>query len=184
VLAGEAVAMAALVAGAVLLDAHAFWTPLVVIVPLVGVELWFDMRSRSRRLTPELCGAVGMSGVVAVVALAGGSGARLAAACWLILAARSISAVVVVRDMVEGIHGRPRHPRLVAGATVVGIVLAGCSVAVDHAVTVGAIAVLVAIVTQLAWYARPAPRAVVIGARQSVLGLAVVVATAIGVHLF
>ena len=29
--------------------------------PLVGVELWFDMRSRSRRLIPELCGAVGIA---------------------------------------------------------------------------------------------------------------------------
>jgi hypothetical protein len=181
VLVGEAAAMAALTVGAVVLASSAFWMPLIVIAPLVGIELWFDMRSRSRRLIPELAGALGMSGVVALVALAGGSDMRLAIACWMILGARSISAIVTVRDMVGSLHGRPRHPGHVTLAAVVGIVLAGCSVAVDDSVWVGAIAVLLAVVAQWVWYFRPAPRAVVIGVRQTMLGLGVVIATAIGV---
>jgi len=32
------------------------WVPVVLAAPLVVVELWFDMRSRSRRVIPELCG--------------------------------------------------------------------------------------------------------------------------------
>ena len=75
VLAAEAMLLSLLVAAALVLEASAFWMPLVVIVPLVLVELWFDMRSRGRRLVPELVGAIGMGGVVAVIVLAGdGSG--------------------------------------------------------------------------------------------------------------
>jgi hypothetical protein len=183
VLAGELAVMVVLVCLAVILAASAFWAPLLVIAPLVGLELWFDMRSRSRRLIPELAGAIGMSGVAALVALAGGSDARLAVACWLILAARSVSAIVTVRDMVGSLHGRPRHPRQVTGAALVALGLAGCSVVVDHGVWVGAVAVLAAIVAQWIWYFRPAPRAVVIGVRQTLLGLGVVLATAIGLWL-
>ncbi len=77
VLAAEAMLLSLLVAAALVLEASAFWMPLVVIVPLVLVELWFDMRSRGRRLVPELVGAIGMGGVVAVIVLAGdGSGRR------------------------------------------------------------------------------------------------------------
>jgi hypothetical protein len=122
-----------------------------------------------------------MSGVAALVALAGGSDARLAVACWLILAARSVSAIVTVRDMVGSLHGRPRHPGHVTLAALVGIALAGCSVAVEHSVWVGGVAVILAVVAQWVWYFRPAPRAVVIGVRQTVLGFVVVLATAIGV---
>ncbi|MBK8334979.1 MAG: YwiC-like family protein [Acidimicrobiaceae bacterium] len=77
VLAAEAMLLSLLVAAALVLEASAFWMPLVGIVPLVLVELWFDMRSRGRRLVPELVGAIGMGGVVAVIVLAGdGSGRR------------------------------------------------------------------------------------------------------------
>jgi hypothetical protein len=183
VLAAEAAAMSALVAAAIALGAQTFWMPLIVIAPLAAIELWFDMRSRSRRLVPELAGAIGMGGVVALVALAGGSHMRLAVACWMILAARSISAIVTVRDVVGGLHGHPRHPRVVLEAAALATALAALSVAVDQAVLVGAIAVFVTIVAQWIWYLRPAPRAVKIGARQTMLGLAVVIATAIGVAL-
>ncbi|MFN8052542.1 MAG: YwiC-like family protein [Acidimicrobiales bacterium] len=181
VLAAEIVAMVLLVAGAVLLDASAFLAPLVLMAPLAGVDLWFAMRSRSRRLLPELAGAVAVGGVVAVVTLAGGADLRLAAACWLILAARSLSAVVTVRDLVGHLHGHSRHPGAVLAADVAALAVAGAAAVVEPATVVGAIAVLVAIATQRLLDRRPAPRAVVIGIRQTMLGLGVVVATAIGV---
>lgn len=177
----EAVAMVALVAGALAVDTPSFWPPLIVIAPLVGTELWFDIRSRSRRLVPELAGAIGMSGVVAVVALAGGSSAQLAAACWLILAARSITAIVTVRDLVGHLHGRPRHPLLVLSADASAIAIAGTAVLIDRGTMLGALGVVVAIAIQRSLNLRPAPRAVVIGIRQTLVGLGVVLATGIGV---
>lgn len=94
---------------------HGSWgltfEPVLLGLLLAAVELWFDMRSRSRRLLPELVGAIGMGGVAAVIVLAGGGSGRLAAACWMILAARSVTAIVTVRDQVGGLH-RHRHRRL------------------------------------------------------------------------
>ena len=181
VLAAEIVAMASLAAAAIALGASAFWAPVVLIGPLATVELWFDVRSRSRRLVPELAGAVGIGGVVAVIALAGGSDLRLAAACWMILAARSISAIVTVRDVVGSLHGHQRHPGHVLVADLAALATVGAAVAIEPAVAVGAIAVLTAIGIQRLQDRRPAPRAVVIGIRQTLLGLGVVVATALGV---
>ena len=181
VLAAEIVAMASLAAAAIALGASAFWAPVVLIGPLATVELWFDVRSRSRRLVPELAGAVGIGGVVAVIALAGGSDLRLAAACWMILAARSISAIVTVRDVVGSLHGHQRHPGHVLVADLAALATVGAAVAIEPAVAVGAIAVLTAIGIQRLQNRRPAPRAVVIGIRQTLLGLGVVVATALGV---
>ena len=67
--------------------------PFAVALPLFVVELWYDARSRSRRLVPELCGAVGIAAVVAAIALAGGEGTALAIALWIVLAARAIASV-------------------------------------------------------------------------------------------
>jgi len=104
---------------------HGSWgltfEPVLLGLLLAAVELWFDMRSRSRRLLPELVGAIGMGGVAAVIVLAGGGSGRLAAACWMILAARSITAIVTVRDQVGGLHGRPGNPRLILGADLTAI---------------------------------------------------------------
>jgi len=78
VVAAEAVALAAMVVVA-FTRADAEWVvPFVVALPLFAVELWFDARSRSRRLVPELCGAVGISAAAAAIALAGGEGYALA----------------------------------------------------------------------------------------------------------
>lgn len=161
--------------------ASPFWAPLIAIVPLVAVELWFDMRSRSRRLLPELLGAVGMGGVVAVIVLAGGGSGRLAAACWLILAARAVTAIVTIRDQVGRLHSRPGNPRLVLGADLAALAIAASALLVDRSAAVGAIAVAAVIVIQRVLNVRPTRRAVVLGVRQSLLGLTVVAATATGV---
>ena len=181
VLAAEAMLLSLLVAAALVLEASAFWMPLVVIVPLVLVELWFDMRSRGRRLVPELVGAIGMGGVVAVIVLAGDGSGRLAVACWMILAARAVTAIVAVRDQVGRLHGRPGTPRPVLAPDLTAVAITACAPVVDQSTTVGAIAVVVAIAIQRGLNVRPSPRAVVIGVRQTLLGLVVVAATATGV---
>ncbi len=181
VLAAESALLLMLVGGAMAQGASPFWTPLIVIAPMVAVELWFDMRSRSRRLLPELFGAVGMGGGVAVIVLAGGGSARVAGACWLILAARSVTAIVTIRDQVGRLHGRHGNPRLVISADLAAIVIAASALLVDRSAILGVIAVVTAIAIQRAFNVRPTPRAVVLGVRQTLLGLAIVAATAIGV---
>ena len=66
------VLVALVVVAAIGADAR-FWWPLLAAAPLVAIELWFDMRSRSRRLLPELAGTVGIGSVAAAIALADGA---------------------------------------------------------------------------------------------------------------
>lgn len=181
VLAGEGAVLAGLVAVPVLIAPPGFWVPVVVVGPLLAAELWFDMRSRGRRLVPELAGAMGIGGVAALIVLAGGGDGHLAVAAWLILAARAVTAIVTVRDQVGRLHGRPGHPLPLVAADIVALAMAGLAVAVDGPVAAGAGAILAAIVVQRVLGRRRTPRAVVLGLRQSALGLAVVVVTAAGV---
>ena len=174
--------MAALAAVAVLTAGWEFWWPLAMAAPLVLVELSYDMRSRSRRLIPELAGAVGIGGVVALIVLAGGANTRLAIALWLILAARAITAIVTVRGQVMVLHGRTPSPGHSIAADLVAVGLAAGAVAVSSPVLAGALAVAVAVAAQrLLARVAPADRAVVLGIRQMALGITVVVITAIGV---
>ncbi len=56
-------------------SAGADWlAPVLIAVPLVALELWFDIRSRSRRLAPELAGSIGIASVVAAITVAGDGG--------------------------------------------------------------------------------------------------------------
>ena len=55
----ETVVLAIAVALTVVLAGWSWLVPVVIAGPLVAVEFWFDIRSRGRRLIPELCGAMG-----------------------------------------------------------------------------------------------------------------------------
>ena len=149
--------------------------------PLVGVELWFDMRSRSRRLLPELCGSVGIAAVAASIVLAGGADARLAVALWLVLAARSLAAIPFVRVQIARLHPGSGSPAVSDRAQIAGAVVAIAAIAVDPAVAAGVAAVAALLVAQVVWVRRPPVAAKVLGLRQLFLGLAVVATTAVGV---
>jgi hypothetical protein len=164
--------------------ALAGWTwlvPIAVAAPLVAVELSYDMRSRSRRLVPELCGAVGVAAVAASVALAGGATTRLALALWLVLGGRVLAAVPFVRVQIR----RLRHPSVsfVSSdvAQFVGVAVAASAAAIDPSVTAGSIAVTVLAIAQLVGVRRPAVPAKTLGVRQLLSGLAVVGITAVGI---
>lgn len=179
VLAIEIGVVALCVAGPVATLPGATWWPLLGMAPLLAVELWFDMRSRSRRLAPELCGAIGIAGVVALIALAGGESVAVAVALWAIIAARAVTSIVTVRDQVGRIHGRPGRPRHRLRADVVALALAAAAVVVEPAVALGGVAVAVVMVVQRLLDRPPLPRAVVLGLRQTALGLGVVAASAV-----
>ena len=178
----EGAVLVALVGAAAWSSPHSFWWPAVAAAPLVGVELWFDARSRSRRLVPELAGAIGVSAAAAMIVLAAGHDPTEAVAAWLILAARSVTAIPHVRDQIARLHHRPTAPRALLLADAAALGLAAAGVAVDPAFLAGAAAVAAVIVVQRVTAGTPVP-AKVLGIRQSALGALVVTATALGVHL-
>jgi YwiC-like protein len=173
--------LAALALVAVTLAGWRWLVPVAVAAPLVGVELWFDMRSRSRRLGPELCGAVGIAAVAASVALAGGAGAWLAAGLWLVLAGRSLAAVPFVAVQIDRLRHGTGSVATSDRAQIAGVAVAAAAVAVDPALLAGATAVVALAAAQAFWVRRPPVPALVLGVRQLMLGLAIVAITAAGV---
>ena len=184
VAAAELAVLAVLVVVAFLTATPGFWWPIFGIAPLLLVELSYDIRSRSRRLIPELAGAVGIAGVAAMMALAGGLDTAVALGLWAVLAGRAIAAIPTIRSQVLKLHGRPTKAVLPVAADLVALALVAATAIAEPALIAGAVAVAVAIVAQralIAW--APTERAVVLGIRQTVMGLAVVIATAVGVGL-
>jgi hypothetical protein len=182
VLLAEVTVIVALVAAAAVTAAEPFWWPAAIAAPLVVTELWFDTRSHSRRVVPELTGTYGICSVSAMILLAAGHSPAEAIAVWLILASRATTAIPHVRAQIARLHHRPSAPRLLIVADLAALAVAATATAVDPAVGAGAVSVVGVVAVQRITARRPAP-AKVVGIRQTVLGLAVVAATTVGIHL-
>lgn len=181
VLAVESALIVALLAAAWRAADHPFWLPLAIAAPLVVLELWFDMRSRSRRLLPELAGTVGIGSVAAAIAFAGGEAARVAWGLWAVVAARGGMAVPYARTQVLRLHGRPApgwHSDLAQG---VGLAAAAVGWWLGAVPTAALAAIAVVAATNLAMVRGQPKPAKVIGLQQTAFGLAVIAITAIAV---
>jgi len=179
---GELLLTAALAAEAARAGAGWWWAPIAIAAPLVAVELWFDARSRSRRLVPELCGAVAMASVAAAITVAGGATSKVAAACWAVLAARSVASVPFARFQVERSKGHPgdRRSSDIAQVVALAAIWAGLAAGVVPLIAAATVTTLVALQW---WAARNRPPAIaVLGAAQVVAGVAVVVATGLALR--
>ena len=177
----ELLALVVLVAVA---GSTAGWTwlvPAALAAPLVAIELWFDIRSRGRRLVPELCGSIGIASVAAVIVVAAGDSARLAAAVWLVLAARAVGAIPFVRAQIMRLRRGAATTRVTDRAQGVSLAIAVVAVLVDARLLAGLGGVVVLAALQYTWVRRPPIAAKVLGLRQMMLGLGLVAITAIGV---
>lgn len=177
----ELAALVALVSSAVVGAGTRWLVPVACALPLFAIELWFDVRSRGRRLVPELSGAVGISAVAASIVIAGGGDERLAVAAWMILAARSLASIPYVRTQIA----RMRHTATSLSATdafqLTGATLAVLAVAVDDRVIFGTgVVMLTALAQSIATRRDHIAAAKVIGMRQMAIGLTIVAATATG----
>ena len=155
-----------------------WWIPLVAAIPLVSVELWFDMRSRGRRLVPELTGTIGIGSVAAAIALVDARPVTLALGLWCVVAARASAAIPYARTQVMRGHGKQPplwHSDLAQGVAVVAVAVGTWLDAVPLAATILVAAIAVFNVAAVRMRPRPAK---VIGIKQMCFGLAVVGVTA------
>ena len=146
----EIVVLALLVAFAVVEGESGFWVPLAFAAPLVALELWYDMRSRGRRLVPELAGAIGIGSIATAIALADGASTRLAWGLWVVVAARSLAAIPYVRFQIQRTKSQagPRwHSDL---SQVVAVTAAAIAWLVDLVPLAAAIAIAVVAVINVA----------------------------------
>ncbi|WP_116995821.1 YwiC-like family protein [Desertimonas flava] len=177
----QILALAALVVLATFDADSRFWWPLLAAAPLVTIELWFDMRSRSRRLLPELAGTVGIGSVAAMIALADGADATLALGLWAVVAARASAAIPYARTQVFRARHRPHrlwHSDLAQIVAVAAVAVAW----LPGAAPIASLVAIAAVATFNIGAVRAAPRpAKIVGLQQMLFGIAVIVVTAIAV---
>ncbi|NNC92514.1 MAG: YwiC-like family protein [Acidimicrobiia bacterium] len=159
---------------------HSFLWPLVLAAPLILIELWYDIRSRSRRLIPELAGVVGVAAVAAAIVLAGGAGDRIAAGLWCVAAARAVAAITFIRVQLRRAKSQPHtlwlndgFQLLALGAVVMGWLADAISFA--GVTAIAALALIHTVLVRL-----PVPATPILGAQQVVFGLAVVLTAGLG----
>jgi YwiC-like protein len=179
----ELVVLASAVAIAVMLSGWDWLVPVVVAAPLVAVELSYDIRSRGRRLIPELCGAIAIAASGASIVLAAGGDSGLAVGVWLIIAARAIGAIPFVRVQIVRLR-RGTGPIVHSDvAQIASLGVAAVAVLANHRLVSGFVAVVLSAVVQSVSVRRPPIPAKRLGLRQMAMGLALVAVTAAGVAL-
>jgi hypothetical protein len=175
-------AVAALgLAGALVTAASPFWQPLLIALPLAAIALYADARSQSRGLIPELAGAVAMGATVTMIALADGWTAGPAWGLWLVLTGRAVATVVLVRGQIRRVHGRPAGDARIYAVQAGTVVVMGFGAAADIVPWLS-VAAMVGVAVVAYWsLSRPPVQAKTVGWTQIVVGLLVVVLTAVGV---
>lgn len=181
VAAGELALMAVLAVVAVWQSGWSWTVPVLVAAPLVGVGFAYDIRSRGRRLVPELCGAIGIAASAAAIVIAAGRGAALAAGVWLVLAARSIGAIPFVRVQIMRLRRGDGPVRQSDLAQLVAVGVAAAAVVATEEMVAGATGVVVLGVLQAVAVRRAPLPAKQLGLRQMALGFGLVLLTAVGV---
>lgn len=157
------------------------WIPVIFAVPLIGIELWFDMRSKSRRLLPELAGTVGIGALAATIALANGTSMKISLGLWAVIAARAVAAIPYVRTQILRRKGKIVqlwHSDLAQVVSIVSVL-----VSLYAGLTVGICVAIISFVAafNLTAVRFPTPPTKVIGIQQMFIGIGVVVGTGIAV---
>jgi hypothetical protein len=172
-------ALAGLV-GAVVTAEAAFWQPLALALPLGAVAIYADAHSRSRTLLAELSGSIAMGSTVTMIALAGGEGATAAFGLWLVLAARAVASVVLVRGQIRRVHDKPVREPVIYSVQVLTLAVM-VAAAFGEVVPWPAVAAIGAIgLLAVGSLRRPPIAAKTVGWTQILVGLGVVLLTAIG----
>ncbi len=159
-----------------------FWAPLAVAAPLVLLELWYDTRSRSRRLVPELAGSVGIGAIATAIALADGAPGRVAWGLWIVIAARSVAAIPYVRGQILRTKSRPAPTWHSDAAQIASVVAVSLGWILDLVPVAAVVAIAVLAIINLVATRLPPKPAVVIGVQQTIFGFAVILTTAIALN--
>ncbi|WP_333659968.1 YwiC-like family protein [Meiothermus cerbereus] len=162
------------------LSAGPFWVPLLMALPLVGVQLWFDAQNRGRNLLPELSGAVAMGAVATSIALASGQDPRLAYGLWLVLAARSVASIFYARAQVRRARGEAVRAAPIYLVEFLAIAVLGLGATFQWLPWLSVLMLALLLPLSLYTFNKPPVPARVVGWTQMALGLLVVLGTALG----
>ncbi len=160
----------------------AFWWPLLIAVPMVVTQLSYDLSGRGRELPPELLGPVALGAAAPMIILAAGLEPGLATGAWVVLTARVVPSVLMVRAQLRRSKGQrfSSNPVHVTGLLSLAAVVVAAALGWTPWLSVAA-AVAVA-----GWdgvsLGRPPVAARTIGWTQMLVGTMVAVSFALGFH--
>ncbi len=177
-----AILLVGFMALAAALAAQPFWVPLLLALPLFGLELAFDVRARSRRLAPELLGTIGVGSAGAAIVLAAGGSSQVAGAVWVVAAARAVAAIPFVRLQLRRSKHQPHRPWTSDAAQAAAISIAVAGMPATGLPLAGPLAVAGLAAFHFVAARRQVPPVPVIGAQQVVLGLTVVLIVGLGLR--
>ena len=173
--------MVVLLAAAWLSGDPQMWLPLLTALPLFAVEIAYDVRAKSRRFLPEMLGTIGIGSVAAAIVLADGGSTSVAWGLWAVVAARAIAAIPFVRVQLRRSKTQAHRLSVSDGSQAVAVIVATGAVTVSE-VPWPALAAIAGLAAFHLWAVRrPVPRVAILGAQQVVLGLTVVLVTALAV---
>ncbi len=84
--------------------------PLAFAGPLVFIQFLYDAKGQSRKLIPELAGALGVGSISTAIALAGGWSRPAAFALWILVACRHVPTIVYLRVLLSRRRQKERPP--------------------------------------------------------------------------
>jgi hypothetical protein len=157
-----------------------FLLPVALAVPLASVQLYYDARNQSRRLIPEICGALALAIIAPAIAVLDGWELLGAMLLWILLALRVIPSLLYVRARLGLEHGKPILPLPVwvahAAAVIVSVALTVMGVA-SWTSSLAFCILLIRALIGLSHYRKPRP-AKVIGMQEMAYGLLTVILVA------
>ena len=160
-----------------------FWIPVLVALPFALLALRADAHSKNRALIAELSGSIAMGATVAAITVAGGWDLAPAFGLWLVLAARDVAAISLVRGQVRRVHNKPAGAKSIYVVQAASILVVAIAAMAGIVPWLGVVAIgVVGLVAVVSLNRDPVP-AKVIGWTQMGVGLAVVLITAAGVNL-
>jgi hypothetical protein len=170
-------------AGALVTGDRRFIVAYGVAVPFALLALQADSQSKSRTLRAELAGAIAMGATVTAIALADGWSQATAFGLWLVLAARAVTTVTLVRAQIRRVHDREAGAGRVYAVCLVTVVLLGVLAGFDVVPWLSVVAIAGIGLLAYVSLTRPPVPAKVVGWTQIATGLVVVLLTATGVWL-
>lgn len=174
--------LAAGVAGTAVTSGLTPLLPLIAVLPLAALQNYYDLFRRSRHLVPELAGAIAISSSAAAIALAGGQAPAFSLALWLVFVARIIPSILYVRERLLLEKGKP-YSRTLSNLAHIAAVVVVAGLAYTGLTTVPAVAVMIFMLYRAVEGLSPDRtklKAMQIGVREVIYGVALVLAVVIG----
>ena len=177
-----ALALAGL-AGAMVTADKRFLVAYLVAAPPALVALYADSKTKSRTFVAELAGATAMGATVTAITLADGWSYFEAFGLWMVLIARGVTSISLVRAQIRRVHERPTRAGLVFAVIGFSVVVLAGLAAVGMLPWLSVLAIAGIGILAAVSLARPPVPARVVGWTQIGTGLVVVLLTASGIWL-